>query len=164
MNSLATDWANFFVAEVGASAALTGLVVVAISVNLSRILAFEQLPGRALEAIVTLAGTLVVTSLGLVPNQPGWLFGAEVFVVGLVAFMVPVGIQLRSLASMRNVTTRKKLTRVVISAVASLAFLGSGVCLMAGLESGLYGLAAGVILSLVAGVWHAWVLLIEILR
>ena len=45
MNALTADWANFFVAEVGASAALSGLVVVAISINLSRILFFPQLPG-----------------------------------------------------------------------------------------------------------------------
>jgi hypothetical protein len=32
------DWANFLFAEVGASAALTGLVAVAISINLSRFL------------------------------------------------------------------------------------------------------------------------------
>jgi hypothetical protein len=50
------DWANFFVAEVGASAALTGLIVVAISVNLSKILAYEQLPRRAAEPLVMFVG------------------------------------------------------------------------------------------------------------
>jgi len=44
MNAPLAEWANFFVAEVGASAALAGLVVVATSINLSRILLFPQLP------------------------------------------------------------------------------------------------------------------------
>ncbi|HEX3901634.1 MAG TPA: hypothetical protein VH853_02220 [Polyangia bacterium] len=40
-------WESFFVAEVGAAAALTGLLFVAVSINLSKVLAFPQLPGRA---------------------------------------------------------------------------------------------------------------------
>lgn len=40
-------WKNFFIAEVGATAVLAGLAIVAISINLSRILAFPELPGRA---------------------------------------------------------------------------------------------------------------------
>ncbi len=53
------DWANFFVAEVGASAALTGLVVVAISINLAKILSYPSLPDRAAEAPFALVGVLV---------------------------------------------------------------------------------------------------------
>jgi hypothetical protein len=82
----AADWANFFVAEVGASAALSGLVVVAISINLARILEIASLPGRAAEALVILVGVLVITSIGLVPGQPTAVFGAETFAVGLVMF------------------------------------------------------------------------------
>ena len=35
MNEIAAGWANFFIAEVGAAAALSGLVIVAISINLT---------------------------------------------------------------------------------------------------------------------------------
>ena len=38
---LTPDWATFFSAELGALAALIGFVVVAISINLSRILAYS---------------------------------------------------------------------------------------------------------------------------
>ena len=47
MNPLSADWQTFFGAEMNATAALTGLVVVAMSVNLSRIMAHPLLPGRA---------------------------------------------------------------------------------------------------------------------
>jgi hypothetical protein len=40
MNPAFADWQSFFSAEVGGSAALAGLVAVAVSINLSRILAF----------------------------------------------------------------------------------------------------------------------------
>jgi hypothetical protein len=49
---LTPDWATFFSAELGALAALTGFVVVAISINLSRILAYSWLPARAGEALI----------------------------------------------------------------------------------------------------------------
>ena len=41
----AAPWANFFFAEVGASAALVGLLFVAVSINLKRILEVPGLPG-----------------------------------------------------------------------------------------------------------------------
>jgi hypothetical protein len=40
-------WHDFFVGSMGASAALTGLLFVAISINLEQILKFPNLPGRA---------------------------------------------------------------------------------------------------------------------
>jgi hypothetical protein len=54
----AAAWASFFVAEVGAAAALNGLVIVAISINIQRILSFPQLPGRAAEMLIMLVGAL----------------------------------------------------------------------------------------------------------
>src|SRR5271154_545849 len=89
MNSLTPDWQSFFAAELGALASLTGLVVVAISINLSRILAVANLPTRAGEALVTLVGALVVVSVGLVPGQPVRLLGAEFLSIGLVTFVAP---------------------------------------------------------------------------
>src|SRR5260370_34067383 len=68
-----TGWANFFLAQVGASAALTGLIFVAVSINLTKILAYPTLPGRALEALLYLLTVLVIGTLGLVPGQPAWL-------------------------------------------------------------------------------------------
>ena len=46
------SWADFFSAELGAAAALTGLVIVGISINIARILAEPGLPGRAAETLV----------------------------------------------------------------------------------------------------------------
>jgi modulator of FtsH protease len=43
---VAESWEPFFVAQVGASAALTGLVFVALSINLSRIIGDHVLIGR----------------------------------------------------------------------------------------------------------------------
>ncbi len=158
----AADWANFFVAEVGASAALTGLIVVAISVNLSKILSYPHLPRRAAEPLVMLVGALVITSVGLVPGQPFLAFGLETLVVGAVMLAVPLTMQLRSTPS--GVDPRKRAVRALISAAGGLPIIVAGFLLVSGSEAGLYWMAAGVIVSLMAGVFNAWVLLIEILR
>jgi hypothetical protein len=158
------DWSNFFVAEVGASAALTGLVVVAISINLARILSYKHLPGRAAEALFLLGGTLVLTSAGLIPNQPIALFGSETLAVGLVMFGANVLLQAQTPQPDVDISMMRRLTHILVSAGASLPMVVAGLLLILGSASGLYWIAGGVIVSLVAGVFTAWVLLIEIMR
>jgi hypothetical protein len=89
-------WANFFAAETGAAATLSGLVFVAMSINLSRILAFPHLPRRAAETLALLVGALVVCSIGLVPGQSGAVVGTEYIVVGFVAWLFPTANLVRS--------------------------------------------------------------------
>jgi hypothetical protein len=47
-------WKDLFVASAGASAALAGLVFVAVSINIDRILKFNGLPERALQTVLLL--------------------------------------------------------------------------------------------------------------
>ena len=67
---LTPEWATFFSAELAALAALTGFVVVAISINLSRILSYLHLPARAGEALIGPVGAITATSLVLIPARP----------------------------------------------------------------------------------------------
>ncbi len=64
-----SDWSDLFVATAGASAALAGLVFVAVSINIERILKFSGLPERALETVLLLLGVLLVSVVGLIPGQ-----------------------------------------------------------------------------------------------
>src|SRR5580693_8815941 len=93
---LTAGWGNFFVAEVGAAAALTGLLFVAVSINLTKILSFPQLPGRAAESLMMLAGVLVVATLGLVPGQSRVALGAEILGVAVFVWVSPVAMQRRA--------------------------------------------------------------------
>ena len=65
----AVPWQTFFAAEVGAGASLTGLLFVAVSINLERILSFPKLPARAGETLTLLLLVVVIASLGLAPQS-----------------------------------------------------------------------------------------------
>ena len=54
------EWHDLFVAIAGAAAALTGLLFVAVSINLKQILAFPTLPTRAAETLSVMIGLLLV--------------------------------------------------------------------------------------------------------
>ena len=75
------QWSDLFVAVAGASAALAGLVFVAVSINIEQILAGEGLPSRALLTLVLLLGALIVSVLGLIP-QSSTALGIELVAVG----------------------------------------------------------------------------------
>jgi hypothetical protein len=76
------DWHDLFVAIAGASAALTGLIFVAVSINLTRILEYPGLPTRAVETLSLLVGLLLLSVLMLVPGQAISALGSEILALG----------------------------------------------------------------------------------
>ncbi len=159
------DWTGFFAAELGAAAALAGLVMVAISINLARILGDPILPGRAVETLVLPTGVLVVSSFALVPRQPAALFAAEIALAGLAMWLLPVAIQLRVRRSQgRGAMLPNFLPRVALAQLSSLPILAAGAALYLGSDTALYWLVPGIVMSLIATMINAWVLLVEILR
>ncbi len=68
---LTASWSDFAVAAVSSSAALTGLLFVAVSINIERILSIDTLIGRTLHAMILLIVPLVIGTLLLVPTSPG---------------------------------------------------------------------------------------------
>jgi hypothetical protein len=164
MDEIATAWANFFVAEVGAAAALSGLIIVAISINLQRILSFPQLPGRAAEMLILLVGALTACSFALMPGQPLKVLGGEILGAGLLMTGAPLVIQARQLPVMKTQPLTWWIWRSLIGVCAGLPVLIGGGVLISGASTGLYWLAAGVLVTFAATVWNAWILLVEILR
>jgi hypothetical protein len=160
----AVAWQGLFVADAGASAALAGLLFVAISINLDRILQGAGLPGRAAEAMVLLVAVLVVSTLGLVPGQSPTVLGAELLGAGLVAWLVLAMIHLRAVRGRVGPYPAALAGRIVMAQVAVLPLLAAGVSLLVGAGGGLYWLVPGIVLCLVVAVLNAWVLLVEILR
>jgi len=161
---LTPDWATFFSAELAALAALTGFVVVAISINLSRILSYPHLPTRAGEALIGPVGAITATSLVLIPDQPTALLGAEVVAIGLIIVIAPIAFQSRTWGLRKDATMREQFVRAATNEGFNLAFVIGGALLFANARAGLYWIAAGDILCIISIMLSAWVLMVEILR
>ena len=158
------NWAVFFEAELGASAALAGLVIVAISINVQRILSDPSLPGRAAETLVAPTGVLIACSFALVPNQPSWLFGGEIALTGTVIGLAPAIFLFRARQAGLKFSIGYTIGRSVVATLSSVPFVVAGVLLVLGAGQAVYWMVPGVIVSLTATVLNAWVLLVEILR
>ena len=155
-------WDNSFVVEAGASAALTGLLFVAVSINLTRILQFPQLPTRTAETLIVLASVLVVSTFALVPGQSMRAYGLEIGGTGLAFWAIQTLALSRTHKADREYSSLGM--RVVANQLPPLAYVVAGGLLVAGRPNGIYWIVPGVLLSFVAGIFGAWVLLIEIQR
>ena len=158
------EWSNFLIAEAGAAATLTGLVFVAVSINLPRILSYPCLPGRAAESLCQLLGALIVSTTVLIPGQPMNPIGLELFAIGTLLWAIQTILQIRHVKSNPGQPWSWIVWRMLLSQLATLPFCVAGLSILIDFPGGLYWIAPGFFFSLVAGVFSAWVLLIEIVR
>jgi hypothetical protein len=158
------DWSNFFSGELGAAAALAGLIFVALSVNHSRMLQSNRMADRGLEALAMLLLVVVAASLGLVPGIGLRAFGVSIFIA---AACVSAGIfilQRTYLAHIRHPHRKRSIQLAVCNQLAVVLIGLGGLLLLWTCESGLYLLPAGFLATFLCAMTNAWVLLIEINR
>jgi len=156
-------WTPLFEGIVAAAAALTGLLFVAVSINLAAILKSKVLPRRALETLTFLVGLVFLSVFMLVPGPSRTALGIELTGLG-VATGAPL-----LLARLRTVREPDdpliwSVGPAALIVGASLPMVIAGVTLMTGGGGGLYWLLPEVLLALLGAVTNAWVLLVEIHR
>ena len=161
---LPAQWSSFLSAEVGASAALTGLLFVAASINLARILAYPQLTPRVAKALVTLTGILFAASLCLVPGQSQVLLGSELMLLGTFVWFMITLMQRAHSRGNPYISRRQKLLHGTLTQMSALPLIVCGASLFCSRGGGLYWLVVAVIMSFASALFDAWVLLIEIQR
>jgi hypothetical protein len=154
---------TFFLGQVGASAALVGLIFVGASINLDKIMEDPHLPGRVLEALVVLVAVLIVSSLGLVSGQPVAVPVGAIVLAGLAGWgLIVVGLVHHGRSPHQS--RFQFAARVVLGQLATLPYVVGGASLLVGLPGGPYWLVLAILASYVLAVSSAWVLLIEINR
>ena len=161
---LAVPWADFCVAVVGASAALTGLLFVAVSINLGQILTTDALATRALSTMILFVVPLVVGILALVPEQPPTALGLELVLTGVVAGSGLLRINRPANRGEREPRWSWLLIRLAPSVTVSPFLVLAGAGLITETGGGLYWAAPSIVVSFVTGLATVWVLLVEIRR
>jgi len=159
-----TAWSTFFSAQLSASAALTGLLFVAVSINLSKIVALRYLPPRAAKALTTLLSVLLSSTLCLVPAQRTSLLGWELTALGAAVWAMLTYWQRASSAGNPYVGRGHTVFHWILAEASGLPLLIAGISLIIARGGGLYWLVAGAMISFVAAMLDAWVLLVEIQR
>ena len=158
----ALPWHEFFIGTIGAAAALTGLLFVAISINLEQVLKYPQLPGRAAATLALLVSALVVSGFALAPGQNIRVLGAEVVAVAAVAAGQALWVSIGK--NRPGEPTSWRIEHVATLVLPSAALVVGGVSLIARSGGGLYWVLAGILFAFVSASINAWVLLVEIKR
>jgi hypothetical protein len=156
-------WHDLFVASAGAAAALTGLIFVAVSINLAKILADRRLPIRAAETLSILVGLLLVSVFVLVPGQPRPVLGGEIGGLGLIMAVV---LHTKRLQIPREADEPRAWSLVPLAIImgSTVPMIGAGISLLADAGGGLYWLVPELILAFSGAIINAWILLVEIQR
>lgn len=159
-----SEWRDFFVAVASASAALTGLIIVAMSVTIERILADRTLPSRAGTTIAAMTMVLLVGLAALIPQHSPSLFGLEAIVMGLLVLAACTRMTQRMFSDPNRAQPLANVLRSGIITLPTLLVTIGGLILSIGFASGLVWIAAGMITTIAGAMANAWVLLVEIQR
>jgi len=163
------SWHDFCIAQVGASAALVGLLFVALSLNVRQILKHDWLTARGGQTLVVLTGALLEASLPLLPGSSSRAVAYVSLTVSLLTWGCSIALVvsfIRGLRAQQQVSVPRSWTvgYAVSAQVATLPAIIGSVLLTRGSPVGQYWIAAGLLLTLVFALYNAWVLLVEILR
>lgn len=158
------DWAGFLTAAAGAVGVLAGLVFVALSINLAKIIEIPDVASRAADTVIVLAGVLVAALLPLIPHISQAQLGLSLLIVAIPTWAGPIVIQIRSIGKRTKGHALHDVLRATLHQAAALPAVLAGLSLHGLLPGGLTWLAAGILLSILVALFNAWVLLVEILR
>ena len=158
----ALDWTDFFIAEAGAAAALAGLVVVAVSINVKEILQWSRLVPRAAVSVTLFVNVLLIATFGLLPGVDDRVMGWLVLVPAGTTWISTIGISIKY--GIDRDRRRQSVQQYAFWHLALIPLLIGAVLLITGNPDGLYWISAGIVLCYAVGILNAWVLLVEILR
>lgn len=158
------NWNGAFSAVANASAALTGLLFVALSINLSHVIKGQGLVARAIEVLILLAGALIISTLLLMPGQQIESTAVEILSIAVVLFVLLAYIHVRAPRRALGVSRRQFALRVVGSQSGPVLLIVGAASLFAQNGGGLYWVVPALLAAMIAAIVGAWVLLVEIVR
>ncbi len=158
-----TAWHDLLTAVASASAALAGLMFVAISINLRQILKVPVLPPRAASVLGALFLALIVSVLALTPGQSRTVLGAELLVCAVPTWLATTYGYLHHGRDKRQSRFQYGIS-LVFAELAVVPVIAAAISLIADAGGGLYWLLPAFIFVFISTGLQGWVLLVEIMR
>lgn len=154
-----TEWSSLFAATTSASAALTGLLFIALSLGPRAILNSPEHRGRAREALGQFLAVLVVSVAVLIPGQARLALGIELLTVCGVVVAASARFQTETVRTLPPPQRPRWLLRLVIPDLATVGVGVAGVSLIMTGGGGLYWLVAAVVIYLGWSCINTWQLI-----
>jgi hypothetical protein len=155
------QWHDFFITVGGASAALTGLVFVAMSLNLSVISQDTTHRYRAVGTLVGFTAIFVICGLGLMGGQDHRAVGLEWLIVAALAGVVYVYGYVQAIRRGESAVGLRSLRLASGTALHVVEMVGAAL-LLSGSIAGLYLAAISMITLLAFMISGAWLLIMGI--
>jgi hypothetical protein len=153
------QWHDFFVMVGGGAAVLTGLVFVALSLNVNVVTEDATHRYRAIDTLTALAGVFVICALALMGGQDHRAVGIEWLAVAAVSIAVYLHGYLQAVRRSGSTAWLRR-GRMVVAAVLYLAQSIGAALLIAGHIVGLYLAAVAMVAALTFMISSAWLLVL----
>ncbi len=155
-------WQTFYATIAGATAALMGLLFVALSLHLRAIAGSAPSRGRARETLGSFLGLLIVAILVLIPGQGRWWLGVELLVFGLVLVAISARLQGQTIRRLPAGQRRHWLLHLAPINLGTATILVTGASLLLARGGGLFWLVPTVLSYLLNALFNAWALTVQI--
>ncbi len=158
------DWQFFYSTVAAASATLTGLLFVSLSINIEKIKtrAGGGLMRTARRSFEDFLYVLMIALVFLVPHPVPIGLAIALFVLGIVR---GVGLVVHSVRSSRlthrRTSAAETLREYALPAVACLGLIAVGVEVLRGDTVSIFGLVLVIAALLITASWNAWILLVQ---
>jgi modulator of FtsH protease len=130
------SWQTLFATQAGVGAALTGLVFVALSINLKQILALPSLADRAGEALLLLLLPVINGLVGVLPQTSSRALGGELLGIATVLWVIVSRILLTGHKAALGRPAHEFVTRALAAQFAVVPAIVAGCLLLVGNSSG----------------------------
>ena len=155
-------WRDFFEVVSVAAATLTGLLAVAMSMNVRAVVASPARIARAREAIISLTVLLTLSIFVVIPQQGRVALGIELVTLSVIVLGFTLLLQVRTTRGVPARYRRRWILRTVGLNSATVAIGLAGVSLIAGRAGGLLWLIYTTLYCLIWSTYDAWSLIIRL--
>lgn len=159
LNQSLHEWQNFYLLVGTASATLTGLLFVAVSLGTHMVTGREDsVRTFVTPTLVHFIAVVVTATVLLIPTHTVWSLSGMLLVIGVtsVTYAIQIILQMARGLNRDSVDPAHWLWHAALPLISYALVAGASIWLLAGSLAALDGLAASAVLLMIVGVHNAW--------